>query len=65
MYIIQYAEKEIFINDLFEGELYSTIYRKDVLKFLYGFIYYKDNKDYLCSLSSNTIIIWDLYEKNY
>ena len=52
------------INDLYEEELYSTLYRKDALKYLNGFIYHVDQKDYLCSLSSNNkITIWDLYDK--
>ena len=63
-YIIQFSNKKIIINNLFEDELYSElIYVQESFHFS-GFIYSKDNKDYLCSSSSNGYInIWDLYDK--
>ena len=64
LYIIQFSNKKIIINNLFEDELYSElIYVQESFHFS-GFIYSKDNKDYLCSSSSNGYInIWDLYDK--
>ena len=62
-YIIQLAYK-IIINNLLEDELYSElIYQPEECHFS-GFIYNKDNKDYLCTSSRNGYInIWDLYNK--
>ena len=52
------------INNLLEDELYSELINEPEASHLSGFIYNKDNNDYLCSSSSNGYInIWDLYSK--
>ena len=69
-YIIQIGEK-IIINNLLEDELYSEFKyeteseNSDLTDSLFsGFIYNKDNNDYLCtSTHFENIIIWDLYNK--
>ena len=44
--------------------LYSELINEPEYNHFSGFIYYKDNNDYLCSSSSNGYInIWDLYNK--
>ena len=49
-----------------EDELYSELSNKPEDSHFSGFIYYKDNNDYLCSSSYNGYInIWDLYKKKY
>ena len=64
-YIIQFSNKKIIINNLLEDELYSELINEPEENHFSGFIYYKDNNDYLCSSSSNGYInIWDLYNKN-
>ena len=63
-YIIQFSY-EIIINNLLEDELYSELKQEPETDHFSGFIYYKDNNDYLCSSSDNGYInIWDLYNKN-
>jgi WD40 repeat protein len=63
-YIIQFSYKKIIINNLLEDELYSELINEPEDNHFSGFIYYKDNNDYLCSSSSNGYInIWDLYNK--
>ena len=63
-YIIQFSYKKIIINNLLEDELYSELSNEPENDHFSGFIYYKDNNDYLCSSSSNGYInIWDLYNK--
>ena len=63
-YIIQFSYKKIIINNLLEDELYSELNNEPETSHFSGFIYYKDNNDYLCSSSSNGYInIWDLYNK--
>ena len=63
-YIIQFSYKKIIINNLLEDELYSELSNEPEDNHFSGFIYYKDNNDYLCSSSSNGYInIWDLYNK--
>ena len=63
-YIIQFSYKKIIINNLLEDELYSELSNEPETDHHSGFIYYKDNNDYLCSSSSNGYInIWDLYNK--
>jgi len=50
---------------LLEDELYSELINQPEGNHLSGFIYNKDNNDYLCSSSTNGYInIWDLYNKN-
>ena len=63
-YIIQLCKNKILINNLFEEELYYQLIKEPESYHFSGFIYNKDNKDYLCSSSSNGYInIWDLYNK--
>ena len=63
-YIIQFSFKKIIINNLLEDELYSELSNEPEDNHFSGFIYYKDNNDYLCSSSYNGYInIWDLYNK--
>jgi len=64
-YIIQLADKKIIINNLLEDELYFELMHQPESLHYSGFIYNKDNNDYLCSSSINGYInIWDLYNKN-
>ena len=52
------------INNLLEDELYSELINEPEDNHFSGFIYFKDNIDYLCSSTSNGFInIWDLYDK--
>ena len=63
-YIIQFSFGKIIINNLIEDELYSELIQEPEDCHLSGFIYEKENKDYLCSSSGNGYInIWDLYNK--
>ena len=64
LYIIQFSNKKILITDLLEDELYSELSNEPESFHFSGFIYSKNNKDFLCSSSSNGYVnIWDLYEK--
>ena len=64
LYIIQFSYGKILINNLLEGELYSELTYEPESDHFSGFIFSKDNKDYLCSSATNGFInIWDLYEK--
>ena len=63
-YIVQFAYKKIMINNLIEDELYSELV--DIKEYYHysGFIYTRNNIDYLCSSASNGYIkIWNLYDK--
>jgi len=63
-YIIQFTYKKIMINNLLEDELYSELIQKPECSHFSGFIYNRNNNDYLCSSSYNGYInIWDLYNK--
>ena len=64
-YIIQLAKEKIIINNLLEDEIYSELIHEPENYHNSGFIYKKDDNDYLCSSSFNGYInIWDLYNKN-
>ena len=64
LYIIQFSYEKIVINNLLEDELYSELIYEPETDHFSGFIFSKDNKDYLVSSSSNGFInIWDLYDK--
>lgn len=68
-YIIQLTYDGIFINDLLQGKLYANLTNYEYGYYYTGFLYNKDNKDYLCVSSkydsiNNDIEIWDLYNKN-
>ena len=63
-YIIQFSFEKIIINNLIEDELYSELKQEPESDHLSGFIYERENNDYLCSSSDNGYInIWDLYNK--
>ena len=63
-YIIQFSYLKIIINNLIEDELYSELKQEPEGSHLSGFIYEKENNDYLCSSSYNGYInLWDLYNK--
>ena len=54
------------INDLFEDKVYSELINEQEpeSRHFSGFLFYKDDNNYLVSSSSNGYInIWDLYEK--
>jgi len=63
-YIIHLASNKIIINNLLEDELYSELIKKPENDHYSGFIYNRNNNDYLCSSSWNGYInIWNLYNK--
>ena len=63
-YIIQFSNGKIIINNLLEDELYAELKQELKAKYYSGFIYNKDNNDYLCSSSTiGCINIWELYNK--
>ena len=65
-YIIQFSSKKIIINSLLDDELYSELSKKPEDSHYSGFLYFKNDKDYLFSSSYNGYInIWDLYKKKY
>ena len=68
-YIVQFSDKNIIINNLLEDELYCNLVSKSESnsksEYHSGFIYNKEDNDYLCSSSTNgRINIWNLYNKN-
>ena len=70
-YLIQFLERKIQINDLLEGDLYSEFKTDLSIQYTYGYIYNKDDIDYLCSTTSFSkkdgygyIFIWNLNSKN-
>ena len=61
-YIIQICEMKIYINNIIEDKRYCEL--NDETENFNGFIYNKNEKDYLCvSKYSGGIHIWDLHEK--
>ena len=63
-YIIQLALGKIIINNFLENKLYAELSNKCCYINYSGFIYNKDNIDYLCTSPQNYIEIWDLFNKN-
>ena len=64
-YIIQFGNESIIINSLIKNELYSEFIQKPEGLHYSGFIYRKDDNEYLLSCSTNGYInIWDLNNKN-
>ena len=62
-YIIQLGKVKIIINGLIDDKYYELI-KQNEYRFFSGFIYNKNNIDYLCTSSYNGYInIWDLYDK--
>jgi len=63
-YIIQFSYLKILINDLIDNDIYYELVQEPETDHFSGFIYTKNNTDYLCSSSENGYInIWDLYSK--
>jgi len=63
-YIIQFTKKKIMINNLLDNELYSELIQEPENDHFSGYIYNRNNNDYLCSSSYNGYInIWDLNNK--
>ena len=63
-YIVQFSFLKIIINDLFDNEIYYELVQEPETDHFSGFIFTRDNYDYLCSSSENGYIhIWDLYSK--
>ena len=63
-YIIQFSFKKILINNIIENEIYSELIQEPEDNHFSGFLFNKDNDDYLCSSSTiGNINIWSLYNK--
>ena len=66
-YLIQFSYKKILINYLNQkssNELYAKLVQEPENEHYSGFIFNKNNSDFLCSSSYNGFIhIWDLYKK--
>ena len=63
-YIIHLCFKNIVIFNLLKDEKYDIFIQEPESNHFSGFIYSKDNYDYLCSTSQNGFInIWDLFNK--
>ena len=62
-YVIQLGKVKIIINSLIDDEYYELI-KQNQYRYFSGFIYNRNNIDYLCTSSYNGYInIWDLYNK--
>ena len=58
-YIIQLADSEIIITNLLKDDLYSKLVHETNYYYISGFIYNKNNDDYLgCSTTNGLIKIW-------
>ena len=63
-YIIQFTNGIILINNLIEDEIYSALQQEPESHHCSGFIFEKEDNNYLCSSSLNGYIhIWDLYNQ--
>ncbi len=67
-YFIQLAKGKILINNLLKNELYAELVNNEYSFDSTGFIYNKNNIDYLCTSANDIsgnglIVIWDLYNK--
>ena len=63
-YLIQFSYKKIIIYNFIEDELYTELVKEPEDNHFSGFIYNKDDNDYLYASSSiGYINIWDLYNK--
>ena len=63
-YIIQFSFLKILINDLFDNEIYYELVQEPETDHFSGFVYTRNNYDYLISSSENgNINIWDLFTK--
>ena len=64
-YVIMLLNKKIIINNLLEDELYAELINEPEGCHNSGFMYNKENIEYLCSSSTNGYInFWNLYDKN-
>ena len=64
-YIIQFGNGKIILNDFYDNNFGLELKIKNMDEdYFSGFIYTKNDIDYLCSSTSNgLIIIWNLYDK--
>ena len=65
-YLIQFSYKKIIINNLERGkdEIYSKLVHEPENEHFSGYIYSKENSDFLCTTCYNGFVhIWDLYSK--
>ena len=63
-YIIQFSDGQIILNDLMKYEYIFNLKKFTVGNHYSGFIYSNNNIDYLCSSTSNGLIIrWNLSDK--
>ena len=65
-YLIQFSYKKIIINNLEpkNNELYAKLVHEPENEHYSGFIYSKNNSDFLCTSCYNGFIhVWDLYNK--
>jgi len=64
-YIIQFGSESIVINSLLKNELYSEFIQRPEGLHYNGFIFKKNDNEFLLSSSTNGYInIWDLYNKS-
>ena len=64
-YIIQISEEKIYINNINEDNYYCELNQKgENYGNFNGFIYNKNNNDYLCVSNYGDINIWDFFKKN-
>ena len=63
-YIIEFCDSKISFINIFEEEIYITLKTEDKTeKYCNGFLFYKNNSEYLCSGGwSGNIYIWNLNE---
>ena len=63
-YIIQLSYEIVIINNLLEDDIYSEFKQEKEESYFSGFIYNKDDNEYLCFSSSKGFInVYDLYNK--
>ena len=64
--IIQFHNRGIIIDNIFKDNSFVLDYQFIKIKYICGFIYQKDNKDFLFSITQlGDIKIWNLMEKQY
>ena len=64
-YIIECCENKTSIHNLLKDEIYAELKTQKEGRHFSGFIYNKNDNDYLCNGSGNGYInIWDLFDKN-
>ena len=64
-YIIELCDGKTSIHNLFKDEIYAELKSQNEYRHFSGFIYNKNNNDYLCNGCGNGYIhIWDLFNKS-